>query len=276
MIIYACNTDHSGTTNQNGGTQNQGASSNRPDELNPLFLNISLQMEKHVTGAIEGMKDEMKRNNHHFTRVLEGIKDEMKSNNQYVTGVIEGIKEDIQHVKRVVEEMELLREQYEQLNTKYVKLLENICGDESSIGEREREFQQLLQEKEALQSKLEISNVHKEELKKEEFKTKELYNENKTLKKEIDELKMESTRLEKQLETLLATENRNGMPKDRDQQKKYEEIQNIKAKVNKIQRFIEELTLRNKQILELKGEIRYLEKHHGIPRNASYFKKGKK
>lgn len=265
MIIYACNTDHSGTTNQNGGTQNQGASSKRPDdfvrisELNPLFENISLQM---------------KRNNHHVTRVLEGIKDEMKSNNQYVKGVIEGIKEDIQHVKGVVEEMELRREQYEQLNTKYVKLLERMCGDKSSIGEREREFLQLLQEKEALKSQLEISNVYKEELKKEEIK--ELYNENKTLKKEIDELKMESTRLEKQLETLLATENRIGMPKDRDQQKKYEEIQNMKANVNKIKRFIEELTLRNQQILELKGEIRYLEKRHGIPRNASYFKKGKK
>ena len=149
MIKNVCNTDHSGT---NGDTQNQGASSNRPDD--------------HVrTSDLQDLYERMTL--------------EMRNNTQQVTGAIKEMKD----------EMKLLKDQYEQLNTKYVKLLERMCGDESRIGEREHEFQQLLEEKEALQQKLENSNVNKEEieeeLKKEKIKNKEWYDENEPRKKKL-------------------------------------------------------------------------------------------
>lgn len=227
MIIYVCNTDHGGRENQNGASSNGPDDYVRKSDLHALYLNISSDMEKKTR---------------HLTGAIERLEDEMK----------------------------LLREQYQLLNTKYVKLLERICGEGYSIGEREREFNQLLKEKEALQRKLESSNVHKEEieeeLKKEKIRNKELYNENEPLKKEIDELKMENTRLEKKIETLLATENRYGIPEEQDQ-----EIQNMQTTVIKVNRFIKELTLRNQKILELEREIRYLENRLGIPRRDSYF-----
>lgn len=145
-------------------------------------------------------------------------------------------------------------DKYDQLQTKYINLLERLSGDESAIGEREREYEELLKKKEDLKRELEKSNMNKDEIEKnledEKAKHKELQDEHDSLEREMEKLKTEMRRLDEEIEREKSA--------TKLQPKQYDKIQRAKKRIEFSEKLYKKLADRNLQIASLKRDVQVL------------------
>ena len=145
-------------------------------------------------------------------------------------------------------------DKYDKLQTKYINLVERLSGDQSAIGEREREYEELLKKKEDLKRELEKSNMNKDEIEKkledEKAKHKELQDEHDSLEREMEKLKTEMRRLDEEMEREKSA--------TKLQPKQYDKIQRAKKRIEFSEKLYKKLADRNLQIASLKRDVQVL------------------